>query len=160
MAAIAAIDVAISIFIQRKISDAEKTYHLQRKLNVHMKDLQEMSKRNASKEEITAKQNELSKASMESMMHSMKSMPILFVISVAFYFFLLPSLFPAGQLYTLNLLVTKITYQGFQDNIYFIVFTIVISLAVQFILRRRDEKVFGQKYRELEAAESSTAKAN
>ncbi len=157
LAAIAVVDVAITILIQRTISDAEKMYHLQRKLNTHMKDLQEMSKRNASQTEMAAKQNEMTKASMESMMNQMKAMPILFLVSVSFYFFLLPYLFPAGQQYTLNLIVTQIKYNGFQDNIYFIIFTVVISLAVQFALRKRDERVFGQKYRDIEAANNANA---
>ena len=149
----AVIDVAITILIQRTVSNAEKTYHLQRKLNEHMGDLKEMTKRNASKEELSAKQSEMMKVSMESTKHQMRSMPILFVVSIAFYFFILPALFPSGQ-YTYNLLVTQIKYTGFQDNIYFIVFTLAISLTVQFLLRKRDAKVFGKKYEEMKAAES------
>ncbi len=150
---IAAVDVAISILIQRTISNAEKTYHLQRKLNDHMSDLKEMTKRNASQQEMLAKQNEMMKVSMESTKHQMKSMPVLLVVSIAFYFFILPAIFPSGQ-YTYNLLVTQVKYTGFQDNIYFIIFTIAISLSVQFILRKRDAKVFGKKYEDMKAAET------
>ena len=153
LAGIAAVDVAISISIQRTISNAEKTYHLQRKMNEHMSDLKEMSKRKASQQEMMAKQNEMMKVSMENTKHQMRAMPVLFVVSIAFYFFILPSIFPSGH-GTLNLLVTSITYGTFQDSIYFIVFTLVISLTVQFLLRKRDEKVYGQKYRELKEAES------
>jgi uncharacterized membrane protein (DUF106 family) len=155
LAGIAALDVAISIFIQRTISNAEKTYHLQRKLNDHMAGLKEMTKNNASQQELLAKQNEMMKVSMESTKHQMKSMPILLVVSVAFYFFILPSIFPSGQ-YTYNLLVTQVKYTGFQDNIYFIVFTIAISLTVQFLLRKRDARVFGKKYDEMKAAEAQS----
>jgi uncharacterized membrane protein (DUF106 family) len=156
LAGIAVLDVAISISIQRTVSNAEKTYHLQKKLNEHMSDLKEMSKRNASQQELAAKQSEMMKVSMENTKHQMRSMPVLLVVSVAFYFFILPSIFPAGH-GTLNLFVTTITYGTFQDSIYFIVFTLVISLTVQFLLRRRDERVYGKKYRELKEAESGNS---
>lgn len=159
LAGIAAVDVAITITIQRTISNAEKTYHLQRKLNKHMKDLQDMSKNKASQEELLAKQNEVMKVSMENTKHQLRAMPILFVVSVAFYFFILPFLFPGGTA-TLNLLVTSIKYTTFQDSIYFIVFTLVLSLTTQMLLRKRDEKKYGQKYKELEEAEAAASAQN
>ncbi len=156
LAAIAAVDVAISLSIQRKISSAEKTYRLQKKLNAHMADLKEMTKAHASTEEMMAKQKEVSAVAMENTKHQMRSMPILLVISVAFYFFLLPHLFPSGTR-TMDLLVTTITYTGFTDSIYFIIFTVAISFSTQMVLRKVDEKSFGKKYAEQEAAEAAEA---
>ncbi|MEM3839226.1 MAG: hypothetical protein QXF01_01465 [Candidatus Micrarchaeaceae archaeon] len=151
LVALSALDVAISIAIQRTISNAEKLYHLQRRLNEHMKDFKEMQKRKASQAEMLAKQNEMMKISMETTKHQMRAMPILFVVSLAFYFFILPSIFPAGQ-HTLNLLVTTVKYNGFQDSLFFIVVTFFISLLVQSVLRRRDERVFGKKYEAMRQA--------
>ncbi len=241
LAAIAAIDVALAITIQRKVSDAEKAYVLQSKTKKHMSDLQEMMKNKASKEALSAKQQELNKSLSDHTMHQMRSMPILLVLSVAFYFFILPSIFPlpllsvspanplpnqsvsiaahapagtndtvgvwlsggsygsgnivstgrATDLFTgtfpqgnysakaydlnstaystvialssgahstptapvnsttspvYNLLVYKVHYNSFQDSIYFIIFTVVISLSIQMILGKRDKKKFEAKY--------------
>ncbi len=146
LAVIAAIDVALSITIQRRVSNVEKTYLLQSKTKKHMSDLQEMMKRKAGKEELSAKQQELNKALSDHTMHQMRSMPILLVISVAVYFLILPSIFPSGTVNTVNLLVTQISYGGFKDSIYFIIFTVAMSLSVQLILGRLDKKRFDSKY--------------
>jgi uncharacterized membrane protein (DUF106 family) len=145
LAIIAAADVAASLGIQRLIIDAEKSYLLQKQLNGHMKDLNQMIKGKAAKEQISAKQAELNKATMAHLKHQIRATPILLGLSIIVYFFILPQLFPAGPA-TYNLIFISFTYESFKDSIYFIGFVFVGSLAAQFAISRYDKKRFGRKY--------------
>lgn len=156
---ISILDVALTLTIQRKISNVEKTYHLQNKTNKLMKELNEMLKqKDANKDAISAKQAELNKAISEQSMHQMRSTPILLVISALLYFFILPQIFP-GSPTTLNLLVTSIHYTGFEDSTYFIVFTFIISIATNLVLQRMDRARLDAKYKGLEKLEERATEA-
>jgi uncharacterized membrane protein (DUF106 family) len=142
--AISLIDVIISISVQRTIIKAEKTFKLQEDLKRIQAELKELMDRKAGAEDLAKKQKELGSAFSATTKHQMRATPVLFVISIAFYFLLLPHLFPSGTA-TLNLLVTSIKYQTFQDNTYFIIFTFIISITMQMVLQARDRKRFGAK---------------
>ena len=141
--AISIIDVAVSISIQRKVASVEKTYMLQAKMKRHMAELKELTDKKAPNEHLIAKQKEITQTMSESTMHQMRATPVLLVVSVVLYFFILPNLFPTPTVNTLPIIGFQ--YHSFQDNYYFIGITFVISLAIQLALGQRDKKRFAPK---------------
>ncbi len=95
---ISIVDIAVSILVQRRIANVEKTYHLQAKMKKHMDDIKQLTESKAPQDHINAKQKELSATMSESMKHQMRATPVLFVISLLLYFFILPNLFPVPML--------------------------------------------------------------
>ncbi len=141
--ALSIIDVGLSLGVQRTISKAEKTFRFQEDMKRIQAEFKALVDRKAGQEELSAKQKELTTAMSASTKHQMKAMPVVFVISIGFYFFLLPALFPSGTA-TYNLFVTKITYHTFVDNWDFIIFTVIISFALQLLLGQYDKRRFGK----------------
>jgi uncharacterized membrane protein (DUF106 family) len=144
LVAISIIDVVVSILLQRAIANTEKTYHLQNKMQRHMKEHKELMDRKASAEELAAKQKEITQTMSDTMMHQFRATPVLFLVSIALYFFILPTLFPTTNINTFPILGFK--YPSFQDNYFFIGVTFVIGFVVQIALSRYDKKRFDLKY--------------
>ncbi|HUY69948.1 MAG TPA: EMC3/TMCO1 family protein [Candidatus Baltobacteraceae bacterium] len=85
----------LTIVIQRKLTNPKKLREIQGRMKDLTKEMNEMAKANATKEQIAAKQSQLMPLMGESMRAQLKSMFVLLPMFVLFYYLLVPNL-PLG----------------------------------------------------------------
>ncbi|MDE1810603.1 MAG: DUF106 domain-containing protein [Candidatus Micrarchaeota archaeon] len=85
----------LTVFLQRKLTNPRKLRDIQAKMKQLSKEMNDMAKSNAPKEQIMAKQKELMPLMGESMRAQLKSMFVILPLFIAFYYLFVPNL-PLG----------------------------------------------------------------
>ena len=85
----------LSVFLQRKLTNPKKLRDIQSRMKQLTKEMNEMTKANAPKEQIMAKQSEIMPLMGESMRAQLKSTFVLLPMFVVFYYLFIPNL-PLG----------------------------------------------------------------
>ncbi len=129
-----------SVVVQRRLSNVDRMYEIRARMSQHTKELMEMTKTNAPKEKIAAKQKDLTTTSMESMKNQMKPMLIVLPIFAIVYYVLVPMGFATAGI-TVILLGFTLNYQ-----LLFIVVTFVSGILLSIIFSMRDRKRLKDKY--------------
>ncbi len=127
------------VLFQRILINVDKMYELRAHMNKHQKHLMELSKNNASKEEIAEKQKMLMAASSESMRMQLKPMAVTLPLYALLYYFVLPTYFNAVP--NLSLLGFSLSYR-----LAFIVFSIILTLVLQQLISLYDRRRLRDKY--------------
>lgn len=123
-----AIYTAGAATLQRKLVNPRKSRELQDQIRVYTKEIQEMVKRNAPKEEISAKQGQMMPLMKQSMTMNLKSTFILIPSFIVIYYLIIPHLF--GSLgtdvvaFTIGSYNVSLQYRGL-----FFVVVFVLGLA-------------------------------
>ncbi len=129
-----------SVIVQRKLSNIDKMYELRARMSQHTKELMEMTKTNAPKEKISAKQKDLTNTSMESMKNQMKPMLIVLPIFAVVYYLLIPTVFSNSGI-LISILGFTLNYQ-----LLFIVVTFLSGIVLSITFSMRDRKRLKDKY--------------
>ncbi len=128
---------ALSLFLQRKLSNPKKIREIQRKVNEHTKRLNEMVKSGATREQIQAKQSEIMPHMSEMMKHQIKPVIVIFPLFLLLYWVALPYLLNAfgAATATINFIFPKVSYTSF-----FIIIEFIIGIAVSIAVMAYDRK--------------------
>jgi uncharacterized membrane protein (DUF106 family) len=147
--------VAFSTLAQRKVGNPKKMRELQQRMNVLSKELNQLVKANAPKEEIAKKQSELMPLMSENMKTSIKPMLVILPVFFLLYYLILPTTFHSiDNEYVLFLGSMKLNYLGV-----FFACVFVIGIATSIIIMvydRKKTKLERQAIAAAEAAESGT----
>jgi len=81
---------AISIAVQRLLTNPKRMREIQAKVQTMQKDMNDMMKRNAPQEQLAAKQREFMPLLGEQMKNSMKPLFIIFPMLLAVYYVIIP----------------------------------------------------------------------
>ncbi len=140
---IVALGVAYTIgaaAVQRKLSNPKKTRALQDQIKIRSKELNEMIKRDAPKEEISAKQKEMMPLVKQSMSLNMKSTIVLIPSFLVVYYLILPFLFSSlgTDSVSFSLFNTAFSLQ-YRGLFFVVVFVLGLITSVSILLydRRR-----------------------
>jgi uncharacterized membrane protein (DUF106 family) len=114
---------AVTVAVQRLLSNPKRMREIQAKVQVMQKEMNEMMKRNAPQEELAKKQREVMPLLGEQMKNSMKPMLIIFPLLILTYYVIIPHLPFISSDY-----VTK------SKNFFFVVVLIVGFVAAAVIL--------------------------
>lgn len=139
---ILAVTVGYSLLLvafQRLLIDVDKMYELRAHINKHQKNLMEMAKNNASKEEMAEKQKLLIAATTESFKMQIKVMVVTLPIYAILYYFVLPKYFSAAP--NLQILSLSLSYRWS-----FIIFSIILTFTLQTLISFYDRKRLKDKY--------------
>ena len=79
--------------LQRKLSNPKRVRELQEKIKIHSKELNDMIKGNAPKDELNKKQSEMMPLVKESMTSNMKATFVLIPTFLIVYYLIVPALF-------------------------------------------------------------------
>lgn len=90
--AIAIVYTAISILLQRKLSNPKRMREIQAKIQLVQKEMNAMLKDKAPQEQMMAKQKEVMPLMGESMKNSMKPMLVLLPMLLVVYYWLIPAI--------------------------------------------------------------------
>ncbi|MCL4387958.1 EMC3/TMCO1 family protein [Candidatus Marsarchaeota archaeon] len=149
--------VAFSTFAQRKVGNPKKMRELQQRMNALSKELNQLVKSNATKEEIAKKQSELMPLMSENMKTSIKPMLVILPVFFLLYYLVLPTTFHsiANEYVPLSILGSmKLNYLGVFFACVFIL-GITTSIIIM-IYDRKKTKLERQAIAAAEAAESGT----
>jgi uncharacterized membrane protein (DUF106 family) len=91
--AVGVIYTICAAIVQRKLSNPKRTRELQDQIKIYSKEINEMMKRNAPKEEISAKQGLMMPLVKQSMMANMKSTVVLIPTFIVVYYLVIPYVF-------------------------------------------------------------------
>ena len=127
------------VAFQRLLVDVDRMYELRAHINKHQKNLMEMAKNNASKEEMGEKQKLLIAATTESFKMQIKVMVVTLPIYAVLYYFVLPKYF--GSAPNLQVLSFSLSYRWS-----FIIFSIILTFALQTLISFYDRKRLKGKY--------------
>ena len=127
-------EVIISVVVQRKLSNPKRARELQAKMKRLSKELQELGS-NASKETLTAKQNEIMALMKQNMGMMMKPMLVALPLFLILYYVVLPAGFAwtAGETFTF---IVPLTY----TDLFFatvLIFGIVSSIIITIYDRKK-----------------------
>lgn len=112
----------VSIAAQRLLSNPKRMREIQARVQIMQKEMTDMMKRNASQDELMAKQKEFMPLMGEQMKNSMKPMLVVLPLLLATYYLIIPNLpFPP-------------TYINGTKELFFIVVFAVGMVAAVFIL--------------------------
>jgi len=125
--------VAVSVFLQRKLSDMKKVYAIQEETKIKSKELNDLAKANASKEEMMKKQQELMALVQQSMRAQIKPMLVILPLFFVVYYVLLPYAF-AGQQFVFYLMGMKLGYKLF---FIFVAFVLGFASSIAFMIYDR-----------------------
>ncbi|MEM3883422.1 MAG: EMC3/TMCO1 family protein [Methanothrix sp.] len=147
--------VAFSTFAQRKVGNPKKMRELQQRMNALSKELNQLVKSNAPKEEIAKKQSELMPLMSENMKTSIKPMLVILPVFFLLYYLVLPTTFHSiANEYVLFLGSMKLNYLGV-----FFACVFILGIATSIIIMiydRKKTKLERQAIAAAEAAESGT----
>ncbi len=147
--------VAFSTFAQRKVGNPKKMRELQQRMNALSKELNQLVKSNAPKEEIAKKQSELMPLMSENMKTSIKPMLVILPVFFLLYYLVLPTTFHSiANEYVLFLGSMKLNYMGV-----FFACVFILGIATSIIIMiydRKKTKLERQAIAAAEAAESGT----
>ena len=147
--------VAFSTFAQRKVGNPKKMRELQQRMNALSKELNQLVKSNAPKEEIAKKQSELMPLMSENMKTSIKPMLVILPVFFLLYYLVLPTTFHSiTNEYVLFLGSMKLNYLGV-----FFACVFILGIATSIIIMiydRKKTKLERQAIAAAEAAESGT----
>jgi uncharacterized membrane protein (DUF106 family) len=146
--------IAFSIFAQRKIGNPKKMRDLQQRMNALSKELNQLVKQNAPKEEIAKKQSELMPLMSENMKTSIKPMLAILPVFFLLYYLILPTAFHSIANEYILFLSMKLNYTGVFFACVFVV-GIITSIVIM-IYDRKKTKLERQAIAAAETAESQT----
>lgn len=126
-----------SFAIQRKMANMKKVYEMQELIKQKSKELNDMVKNGAKKEELILKQREVMSLASESMLNQMKPMIIILPLFLVIYYWLLPSIFPTHP--NVTIYGAKFAYNTFFIIVVFI-FGLALSFSVMLIERGKKKK--------------------
>ncbi len=128
--------VAFSTFAQRKLGNPKKMRELQQRMNALSKELNQMLKSNAPKEEIMKKQSELMPLMSENMKASIKPMLVILPVFLLLYYLVLPTAFHSiSNEYVMFLGSMKLDYLGL-----FFVCVVALGIATSIVIMVYDRK--------------------
>jgi membrane protein insertase Oxa1/YidC/SpoIIIJ len=127
------VEVIISVVVQRKLSNPKRARELQAKMKRLSKELQELGS-NASKEALTAKQNEIMALMKENMGMMIKPMLVALPLFLILYYVVLPAGFNrfADETFTF---IVPLTYTGL-----FFVTVLIFGIVSSIIITIYDRK--------------------
>jgi len=125
--------VAVSVFLQRKLSDMKKVYAIQEETKQKSKELSDLAKANAGKEEIAKKQQELMALMQQSMRAQIKPMLIILPLFFIVYYLLLPYAFASSH-FVFQFAGMKLGYRLF---FIFIAFIVGLISSIFFMIHDR-----------------------
>jgi uncharacterized membrane protein (DUF106 family) len=137
---IAIIYTALSLVLQRKLSNPKKMRQIQAKIQIVQKEMNAMLKQNAPQEQLFAKQKEVMPLMGESMKNSMKPLLVLLPMLLVTYYFIIPSI-PA---------IATNNISGAKELFFIIVFAIGFVGAM--IIMVYDRRKMKEEMKEMEAA--------
>ena len=127
------------IALQRVIIDVDRMYELRAHMNTHQKHLMELTKRNATKEEIAEKQKSLMAVSSESMKMQMKPMIVTLPLYAVLYYLVLPRYF--SNVPNFHIFSFTLNY-----GLAFIVFSLILTMVLQQLIAYYDRRRLKDKY--------------
>ncbi|MGC8547648.1 MAG: EMC3/TMCO1 family protein [Candidatus Micrarchaeia archaeon] len=130
----AALYVALSIFLQRKLVNTKRLREIQGIVKAKTKELTELSKSNADQSTLISKQKELTPLLSESMMMQFKPMLVILPLFIVIYYVFLPMAFAhvSAKFYLLSF--------GMNYQLYFIVFSFIFGIIGSIIVAVYDRK--------------------
>ncbi len=147
--------VAFSTFAQRKVGNPKKMRELQQRMNALSKELNQLVKSNAPKEEIAKKQSELMPLMSENMKTSIRPMLVILPVFFLLYYLILPTTFHSiANEYVPFIDSMKLNYLGV-----FFACVFILGIATSIIIMiydRKKTKLERQAIAAAEAAESGT----
>ena len=148
--------VAFSTFAQRKVGNPKKMRELQQRMNALSKELNQLVKSNAPKEEIAKKQSELMPLMSENMKTSIKPMLVILPVFFLLYYLVLPTTFHSiANEYVLFLGSMKLNYLGV-----FFACVFILGIATSIIIMIYDRKKTKLERRAIAAAEAAESGTN
>jgi uncharacterized membrane protein (DUF106 family) len=122
----------LTILFQRKITNVKRMREIQARISRVSAEMKELTKRNASQQELMSKQKEIMPLMGESMRSSIKPMLVILPIFLLMYYVLLP-----------NLPISAGNPKGVQGFFFMVVFIvgIVLAAALMIIDRRATKAV-------------------
>ncbi|MEM0154938.1 MAG: EMC3/TMCO1 family protein [Methanothrix sp.] len=148
--------VAFSTLAQRKVGNPKKMRELQQRMNVLSKELNQLVKSNAPKEEIAKKQSELMPLMSENMKTSIKPMLIILPVFFLLYYLVLPTTFHSIANEYIMFLSMKLNYLGV-----FFACVFILGIATSIIIMiydRKKTKIERQALKAAEVAEEEDSK--
>jgi len=131
-----------SVFMQRKLSNVDKMYELRATMNQKTKELMDMAKNNAPKEQMADHQKQLTSISMQSMKNQMKPMLLILPVLAVVEYVVLPHIYPATQTFTL-LGLTLSSQLAFIAVAFIVGIILSISFSIYDRRRLKDKYNFG-----------------
>lgn len=112
--------IALTLFIQRKVSDTKKMRQIQNKIQEVSKELNKLIKNKAPNQEISKKQKEVMPLVTTSLKLQIKPMVIIFPLFMLIYYILLPAVFKSISTDTVTIFSYNLNYQSFFFAIVFV----------------------------------------
>lgn len=138
--AVAAASVIVSASLQRKLVDQNENRRRQAAIKEKTKELTKLAEGKSDESALAAKQKEITGLLSETMRAQMKPMFAVLPISLAIYYLVLPSVFPAAL--TISLFSMNLNYKT-----YFIIVAFVLGLVISTSLMAYDNARIGRRAR-------------
>ncbi len=150
LAVIAVVYVVFSMFLQRKLVNMKNMRHVQDQIKMKSKELNDMAKNQARKEELDAKQKEVTQLLGQSMKSSFKPMIVVLPVFFILYYLLLPAVFPSSLTFTIPVLST-VSYRT-----YFIVIAFICGIIASAVVMVWDRMQMAKEKRDVAIAEAQS----
>ncbi|MDE1761685.1 MAG: DUF106 domain-containing protein [Candidatus Micrarchaeota archaeon] len=122
----------LTVGVQYALTNMKRVYELQGIMQIKTKELNELAKKDPRHPSVKAKQDEVMQLASESMKNQTKPMLVLFPVSLAVFYVILPWAVPGIHAPPLVPVLNLSYYQGL-----FIVTSIIFNIVITRVMQRR-----------------------
>lgn len=137
--AVAILYSVILVAVQRLLINVDRMYEIRAHMNKHQKNMMDLAKKNASKEEMAEVNAKLMQMTTESMKMQFKPMVITLPLYAVLYYLVLPNYFSAVP--NIAIFSFSVSYR-----LAFIVVSIILTLVMQQLISFYDRRRLKDKY--------------